>query len=411
MKKLFLILLFSTLYCFGQQYGWVDIGKNLPETISTVTISDVAVIGDSIWVTSGYGTYLNQTPGEIYFSTDRGATFSIQSTKYGTHAICMLDSKNGWCGGVEGQIYSTTNGGETWERRFSIGQTLMDIDFPPGCDTGICTGFHGSVKMLTKSGVTTINMQGYVSNIYSVSCIDSKHAFVAGEEIIGPITNGELQIDQSYPGTNGIYAIDMIDTLRGWCVGSPTAAGAWDSSGCMIIHTVDGHEWNEQVNPVKGKHGTLMAVKALNDKEAWIAGTSGVILHTTDGGNNWIREATGLSDEMLYGIAVSRTGEVYISGNRRTLLRYGIINGVDDVIISAGIGLSPNPATDYIDIKLPRNSNSSLYGKIKICNAMGECVQMSEDISTESFRLDISHLPAGIYFFQEGKSNIKFIKI
>ncbi|HNW75124.1 MAG TPA: YCF48-related protein, partial [Bacteroidales bacterium] len=289
-----LFLLLSGWTSNAQTYGWSNIGDHLPNTVSTATISDIAVAGDSMWVTSGYGTYLNQVPGEIYFSADHGETFTIQTTLYGTHAIWMKNAHEGWCGGVEGQVYHTTDGGQTWERKFSLGRTLLDIDFPPGCDTGICTGQTGAVRFLSINGLNSINMQGYVSNISSVSCIDRRHAFVAGEEIIGPITDGVLMIDQSYPGTNGIYAIDMIDTLTGWCVGSPTAAGAWDSAGCMIIKTTDGHNWIEQVNPVKGKTGTLMAVKALNAQEAWTVGTSGVVLHTTDGGATWVREAEGL---------------------------------------------------------------------------------------------------------------------
>jgi len=136
-------------------------------------------------------------------------------------------------------------------------------------------------------------------------------------------------IDQTYPGTNGIYAIDMVDTLLGWCVGSPTGAGTWDSSGCMIIKTIDGHVWEEQVNPVRGTSGTLMAVKALSNLQVWAVGTSGVILHTTDGGENWFREGEGLSNEMLYGIWVVSPQEVYVTGNDRTILKYGLLTGVE----------------------------------------------------------------------------------
>ena len=136
-------------------------------------------------------------------------------------------------------------------------------------------------------------------------------------------------IDQTYPGTNGIYAIDMVDTLLGWCVGSPTGAGTWDSSGCMIIKTIDGHVWEEQVNPVRGTSGTLMAVKALSNLQVWAVGTSGVILHTTDGGENWFREGEGLSNEMLYGIWVVSPQEVYVTGNSRTLLKYGLLTDVE----------------------------------------------------------------------------------
>lgn len=57
MEKIILFLiLHSTFYivnCFSQQYGWVNIGDHLPNTVSTVTITDIAMSGDSMWITSG----------------------------------------------------------------------------------------------------------------------------------------------------------------------------------------------------------------------------------------------------------------------------------------------------------------------------------------------------------------------
>ena len=431
MKQLFLLVvtisLLSKSYLFAENYGWINIGSRLPDSKSTATISAIHMVGDSIWICSGFGTYLNNTPGEIYFSSDRGKTFSIQTTKYGTHAIKMLDSRRGYCGGVEGQIYRTSDGGQNWERwPVAFGATLMSIDFPANSDTGFCTGFGGKVKMITPNGLISVNMNNYVSNIYSVSCIDKNHAFVAGAEIIGPVTNGIFMIDQSYPGTDGIYAIDMVDTLYGWCVGSPTAAGAWDSSGCMIIRTTDGHEWKEQINPVKGKSGTLMAVKALNKMEAWACGTSGVILHTTNGGESWQREAEGLTKEMLYGIHVVNHEEVYITGNNKTLLRYGPLSTVENSQDNYNLSISPNPATDFIEISYSplEKGVRGLSEQIRIYNVFGQefnptpalpkgrgfaSPPLGEDLGGV-LTLDVSSLPSGVYFVKVGEKKQKFIK-
>ncbi len=390
-----LLLLFSP--CLAQQYGWMNIGGNLPNTPSTATISDIAMVGDSMWITSGYGTYLNGVPGEIYFSADRGQTFTIQTTLYGTHAIHMNDALNGWCGGVEGQTYNTTDGGTTWVRKpFGFGSTLMDIDFAPGCDTGMCTGFTGKVKQLTPTGLISVNTMGYASNITSVSCIDKDHAFIAGEEIIAPVTRGVMMIDQSYPGTNGIYAIDMVDTLTGWCVGSPTAAGAWDSSGCMIIRTDNGHDWTEQVNPVKGKTGTLMAVKALNKQEVWTVGTSGVILHTTNGGQTWVREAEGLTSEMLYGIWVVNNQEVYVTGNNRTLLKYGLISGKEEPLLQASsLSLTPNPTEGIVTIRVAGGQQIS---QVNVNDLAGRRIATFRKPAVN--RIDCSGFRPGVYILE-----------
>jgi len=414
MKRLMIILslLLIASKSYSQEYGWKNIGHLLPDTVGTATISDIAVIGDSIWITSGYANYFNGATGEIYFSSDSGKTFSIQNTKYGTHAIHMIDAQNGWCGGAEGQIYNTTDGGTTWERKtFGFGSTVMDIDFPENCHTGLVTGFGGNVKMITPesptTGLVSVYMYGYVSNIYSVSCIDSVHAFVAGEEIIGPVTRGVFMVDQTYPGTNGIYAIDMVDTLYGWCVGSPTAAGAWDSSGCMIIRTVDGHVWEEQVNPVKCKNGTLMAIKALNKLEAWTVGTSGVILHTSDGGITWKREAEGLTNEMLYGIWVVNNKEVYVTGNNRTLLKYGLLsasNNGENTETQRKMEIYPIPAKEFIHLR--PNSNEDIQF-INIFDLQGKL--LFTHYNTIKPEINVSILPKGIYILEVKTDKNKYV--
>ncbi len=69
----------------------------------------------------------------------------------------------------------------------------------------------------------------------------------------------------------------------------------------------------------------------------------------------------------------------------------------------AVISLSPNPASDYIEINLGRWTPPSRWSPsgpdIKIYNALGECV-MSESIQpmTSSHRMNIEHLSSGVYF-------------
>jgi hypothetical protein len=205
-------------------------------------------------------------------------------------------------------------------------------------------------------------------------------------------------IDQSYPGTNGIYALDMVDTLLGWCVGSPTGAGTWDSSGCMIIKTTDGHVWEDQVNPVRGASGTLMAVKALNNLQVWTVGTSGVILHTTNGGENWFREAEGLSNEMLYGIWVVSPQEVYVTGNDRTLLKYGLL---------ANVEIQPTQPTEF---KLEQNYPNPFNPSTSIQYAIGsrQFVQLKvyDVLGNEIATLVNEEKPAGMYNVHFSRNNL-----
>jgi len=152
----------------------------------------------------------------------------------------------------------------------------------------------------------------------------------------------------------------------------------------------------EQTNPVKGKYGTLMAVKALNNQEVWAAGTSGVILHTSDGGAHWVREAEGLSNEMLYGIWVVNNREVYVTGNNRTLLKYGDVTGIDEQREQSGqITAFPNPATGKICLQSAGNRPVT---SVDLYDISGRKLIHHELASIRE--VDLSGLEKGIYILE-----------
>jgi hypothetical protein len=89
----------------------------------------------------------------------------------------------------------------------------------------------------------------------------------------------------------------------------------------------------------------------------------------------------------------------------------------DNAIESNDISLSPNPASDYIEINL-NNVILSEAKDLKIYNALGECVMsvgaIHEPIDRRSqlpLQLDISQLQPGVYFVRIDNKVSKFIKI
>jgi hypothetical protein len=80
-------------------------------------------------------------------------------------------------------------------------------------------------------------------------------------------------------------------------------------------------------------------------------------------------------------------------------------NNLSDAIIS------PNPATDYININV--GDRLACSEDLKIYNAMGECVMnLTPALSEgEGARIDVSQLAAGVYFVKAGDRVEKFTKI
>jgi hypothetical protein len=95
-----------------------------------------------------------------------------------------------------------------------------------------------------------------------------------------------------------------------------------------------------------------------------------------------------------------------------------LINSFPDdnetIIPSNELMIHPNPATDYINL-IPPLEKRGLGGvllPIKIFNIFGECVLTVETgLRPVSTRIDISILPAGVYFVRIGDKVIKFVKL
>lgn len=89
---------------------------------------------------------------------------------------------------------------------------------------------------------------------------------------------------------------------------------------------------------------------------------------------------------------------------------------VDESVLlkEENISISPNPASDYIEIALNRLSKTSRLGKseLKIYNSLGKCV-MSKSIHTRtpSHRMNIENLPVGLYFIKIGNNSDKFMVV
>ncbi len=77
-----------------------------------------------------------------------------------------------------------------------------------------------------------------------------------------------------------------------------------------------------------------------------------------------------------------------------------------------GIIISPNPAEDYIEIKVGAR-HALPNPDIRILNVFGEIVKNPTQTlpEGEGLRIDVSGLPSGVYFVKIGKNVQKFIKI
>ena len=89
---------------------------------------------------------------------------------------------------------------------------------------------------------------------------------------------------------------------------------------------------------------------------------------------------------------------------------YFTLNEIESII-------SPNPASDYIEISVRENGHLPLQSEIRIYDVFGQ-IQTTPSVRDtppyqggEKVRIDVSHLASGMYFVKIGDKVSKFIKI
>jgi hypothetical protein len=154
----------------------------------------------------------------------------------------------------------------------------------------------------------------------------------------------------------------------------------------------------------------MFAILFINENEGWAGSGSGIVLHTTNGGDNWAIDAeateisTGKFISKIFYIPSRQT--IYVLGNHGLLLKKSSVNGITargkDEIISFKV--YPNPCRKIMNIKF--NDNRSGPQHITIINMMG--IKVRELTLTGSkLQLDISDLPAGTYMvFADSRENL-----
>jgi photosystem II stability/assembly factor-like uncharacterized protein len=201
--------------------------------------------------------------------------------------ISFADMRYG-LGGGDLQIYITGDGGETWNAK--------DIDVKP-------TGRFTSLFMLSP-------LEGFA---------------VGTNATLLKTTNGGISWERRYLrfGTNGLsggpdfWSIRFIDKDNGWITGTDG----------IILNTEDGgNTWRKQESPFQYSTA-LCAVSFANRTEGWVVGQrylkggnyESVILHTLDGGKNWVTQAIKLQDHLLDVQALSN-GVCWVVGKDGTVL-------------------------------------------------------------------------------------------
>lgn len=284
--------------------------------------------GDAAFVTKKIGWFVAQD--KIFKTTDGGYTWQLQKQMYTYFtSLFALDSLHVWVRYWQHWIVFTKDGGTTWDsvafdQEHSLsGRSIYFFNAQDGLSFGKYLyrtsdgGEHWSV-LNTQDGAL-------FSNVWSVDFVNKQYGWMGGDNPYATdagfiaITNDSGKSwnygSQSPHGaTIPIMGIDVIDTVQGFSVGFTP----FESGGIVFSTSNGGTEWVEKF--LLGTHW-LYDVKMLDSQRGWTSGEDGTLWQTTDSGETWILQTTGVDVDLRKFSLLRNDSVVFVFGKNNILLR------------------------------------------------------------------------------------------
>jgi photosystem II stability/assembly factor-like uncharacterized protein len=197
----------------------------------------------------------------------------------------------------------------TWKDKTPFVGPFGKVVFVNPC-RGVVAGDLGTILTTTDGGNTWIPRNSGVNvPLRGVAAIGSDYIWAVGDDgtIIYSVNGGDsFTVTQPSITTELFESVFFVDPYNGWVVGG---------NGTILVSKDGGRTWNNQT-PNAGLY-ELIDVVFLDTLTGWAVGT-GIILHTTDGGNSW--NVQHRPTAQLFGVAFPDAMNGYVVGRDSTIL-------------------------------------------------------------------------------------------
>ena len=406
MKKiLFSFLLTFLVYC-SVNAQWFPSGYN-----ETMGVQDLHFLNGKTGFAAGYH--------QVYKTIDAGDTWTEISDNLfinGPNCIWFFNETTGIIvgesGGGEPQVGKTINGGLSWT--VTTLPTGMGFNSPNQIlftdnNTGYIACRSGKIFKTVNQGSNwtelTTGTTDDITSIHFPSVTVGYATLSYSDKLLKTINGGtswsQINIDQLRE-VNHVYFTDI-------------STGYLACGNSTILKTSNGG--NSWTSFSFGTNDMFYTIEFTSAQNGYAAGAGGTIAQTTNAGTTWTTVLSGLGtvNNLLYSIDFPNADTGYVAtlfGGPGIILRTtngGGIFSVSEIQNKSDFNLYPNPASDVFSI----TANNSLLGSTYyIIDQVGRIV-LSDKLTNETTKVDISQLAAGVYLLQIGehkKHSLKVIK-
>lgn len=320
------LLAAAILFCSGCSNAYLpSVEPNPWQVISlpvNTTMLDVGFTDDGQhgWLVGKRSTLLETNDGgdtwavrRLDFGEDEDKTYNLTSVSF--------SGEEGWIVGEPSIMLHTKDGGKTWER-IPLSEKLP-----------------GTTRLITATGEDSAELVTDVGAIYSTQNAGrSWQALV--EESVGVFRNISRSPDGRYVtvSARGNFYSTWEPGQRAWQQHNRTSSRRLQSMGFgpddrlwilarggIVQFSQPGtlEEWNDQVAPEFSTSWGLLDLAYRTPDEIWVAGGSGNLLRSTDGGKSWSKDREIESvPSNLYEVVFLSPDQGFVLGQGSTLLKY-----------------------------------------------------------------------------------------
>ena len=373
-------------------------------------------------------------------------SWTKQTTPVSDSLFCVyfINPLQGWAGGANGKLITTTDGGTTWATQTTnTTAAILDVKFIDA-STGWFTTRGGIIKKTTNGGANWISQNSGVANdIYVLQVLDANTCFATAETYLLKTANGgSTWTKQTAPNSNPTYCLSMLNATTGYCVdfsGSlykTTDGGAnWNfvtytngnsatrflmnslgvgyvaGNGSMIAATTDfGTTWSSGYT----NSGQIYALAAYGNSTVWAAGQYNTIVKSTNGGSTWVNEPINANNNpTFYSIFFVDANNGWVVGDNGLVMHTinGGMVGVEDVqaprkAYSFALAQNyPNPfnPSTVIRYSVPKTNSDLNHVTLKVYNMLGQLVTVlvDKEMPNGNFSATFNghNLSSGIYLY------------
>jgi hypothetical protein len=348
---------------------------------------------------------------------------------FGLQQIAFKDSLTGIAVGQAGKILYTYDGGESWiyesEIPESIAGTATMLVRYAGTEPIIAT-FSGRFHRLLEDNIApkpedTLSISGRVwlegsgqsgvsifLNDYRVTMTDADGYYKFTRLKKGTYTVKAMNKYHDNPLSKFYYKpFDYSPTQYDIDLTSDTSGFDFNATDLRTYHTISGYvvdtdgKGMADIDVRFGKYTITYDGLGIADTLTKTDSSGKFEFLNIESYKNW--DITPVHDNFKFS-PLKHTVRL-INGDSTDLKFTGTpITSVWESDKERGIVISPNPAGDYIVISIPEINPTvnrkvdGLVDKIRIFNTLGIDLTPDLSINGEEVRIDVSHLPAGVYF-------------